>query len=60
MFFWSISSETSAMASAAALLVGDPVAVLPVLFHLLWTHELVVDVSVPLHVESVVSLGRDL
>ncbi|WP_173937215.1 MULTISPECIES: hypothetical protein [Streptomyces] len=48
------------MASAAALLVGDPVAVLPVLFHLLWTHELVVDVSVPLHVESVVSLGRDL
>lgn len=43
-----------------AVLVGDPVAVLPVLFHLLWTHELVVDVSVPLHVESVVSSGREL
>lgn len=29
--------------------VGDPIAVLPVLFHLLWRHELVVDLSVPLH-----------
>jgi hypothetical protein len=29
--------------------VGDPIAVLPVLFHLLWCHELVADLSVPLH-----------
>ncbi len=37
--------------------VGDPIAVLPVLFHLLWVHELVVDVSVPLHAASLVSPG---
>lgn len=29
--------------------VGDPIAVLPVLFHLLWRQDLVVDLSVPLH-----------
>ncbi len=40
-----------------AVMVGDPIAVLPVLFHLLWLHELVVDVAAPLHAESVVSLG---
>ncbi|PZH09163.1 transposase [Streptomyces sp. NTH33] len=40
-----------------ATMVGDPVAVLPVLFHLLWSHELVVDVSVPLHAASLVSSG---
>lgn len=28
---------------------GDPIAVLPVLFHLLWRRELTVDVSLPLH-----------
>ncbi|MCZ4510066.1 TnsA-like heteromeric transposase endonuclease subunit [Streptomyces sp. ActVer] len=39
------------------VLVGDPIAVLPVLFHLLWSHELVVDVSVPLHAASLVSPG---
>ncbi len=32
-----------------AELVGDPVAVLPVLFHLLWRQDLTIDVSVPLH-----------
>ncbi|MEV0443955.1 TnsA-like heteromeric transposase endonuclease subunit [Streptomyces spectabilis] len=37
--------------------VGDPVRVLPVLFHLLWSHELTVDMSVPLHAESLVSPG---
>jgi hypothetical protein len=36
---------------------GDPVAVLPVLFHLLWAHELTVDLSVPLHPGTVVSPG---
>lgn len=33
------AAPTLLMAGAAA--VGDPVAVLPVLFHLLWRHELV-------------------
>jgi hypothetical protein len=32
-----------------AELVGDPVTVLPVLFHLLWRQDLTIDVSVPLH-----------
>ncbi|MEU5547275.1 TnsA-like heteromeric transposase endonuclease subunit [Streptomyces sioyaensis] len=36
---------------------GEVIAVLPVLFHLLWTHELTVDVSVPLHAMAVVSAG---
>lgn len=39
---------------AGAAVVGDPIAVLPVLFHLLWCGELAVDVSVPLHPETVV------
>lgn len=34
--------------------VGDPIAVLPVLFHLLWRQELHVELSVPLHTETVV------
>lgn len=38
-----------------AVLAGDPISVLPVLFHLLWQHELSVDVSVPLHARSLVS-----
>ena len=29
--------------------VGDPIAVLPVLFHLLWRQDLAADLSVPLH-----------
>ena len=28
---------------------GDPIAVLPVLYHLLWRQELAADLSVPLH-----------
>jgi hypothetical protein len=28
---------------------GDPIAVLPVLFHLLWCQELTIDLSTPLH-----------
>ena len=35
--------------------VGDPIAVLPVLFHLLWRHELVADLSVPLHAATPVT-----
>jgi hypothetical protein len=34
---------------ATAESVGDPIAVLPVLFHLLWRQELVTDLAVPLH-----------
>ena len=41
------AGPTLLMAGAEA--VGDPIAVLPVLFHLLWRHELVTDLSVPLH-----------
>ena len=41
------AAPTLLMAGAEA--VGDPIAVLPVLFHLLWQHELVTDLSVPLH-----------
>ena len=40
-------TPTPLMAGTAA--AGDPIAVLPVLFHLLWRHELVTDLSVPLH-----------
>lgn len=36
--------------------IGDPIAVLPTLFHLLWLRELVVGLSRPLHQVSVVSL----
>ena len=41
------ATPTPLMAGAEA--VGDPIAVLPVLFHLLWRHELTCDLSVPLH-----------
>jgi hypothetical protein len=41
------------MAGAAA--VGDPVAVLPVVFHLLWRRVLVTDLSVPLHPDAIVT-----
>jgi hypothetical protein len=34
---------------------GDPIAVLPVLFHLLWCHELTIDLSTPLHQATLVS-----
>jgi hypothetical protein len=33
---------------AGAESVGDPIAVLPVLFHLLWVQELRADLSLPL------------
>lgn len=46
---------TPAPLMAAAEVAGDPIAVLPVLFHLLWRHELVVDVSLPLHAGTMVS-----
>lgn len=36
---------------------GDPIAVLPVLYHLLWCQELAADLSVPLHPATVVTLA---
>jgi len=41
----------------AAEAVGDPIAVLPVLFHLLWRHELDTDLSTPLHPDAVITLA---
>ena len=43
------------MAGAAG--AGDPMAVLPVLFHLMWRHVLTADLGVRLTAESVVSSG---
>jgi hypothetical protein len=40
---------------AGAEAAGDPIAVLPVLFHLLWCHELTIDLSTPLHEATLVS-----
>ncbi|WP_433521558.1 TnsA-like heteromeric transposase endonuclease subunit [Nocardia pseudovaccinii] len=37
--------------------VGDPIAVLPVLFHLLWRHELTADLSAPLRAATIVRVG---
>jgi hypothetical protein len=36
---------------------GDPIAVLPVLYHLLWSQELAADLSVPLHPATAVTLA---
>jgi hypothetical protein len=41
--------EQPAPLMAGAEAVGGPIAVLPVLFHLLWRQDLVTDLSVPLH-----------
>lgn len=42
---------------AGAVAAGDPMAVLPVLFHLMWRHVLTADLSVRLTAESAVSPG---
>lgn len=51
-----VFAEPLALMDGAAV-VGEPLAVLPVLFHLLWSHELTVEVSMPLHGDSLVSSG---
>ena len=43
------------MAGAAA--VGDPMAVLPALFHLMWRHALVADLAVRLTADTLVVAG---
>jgi hypothetical protein len=50
------ASEAPLLAGAEA--AGDPIAVLPVLFHLLWCHELAADLSLALHPDTLVSPGR--
>lgn len=40
---------TGARLIAGACAVGDPLAVLPVVFHMLWRHELTANLSMPLH-----------
>jgi len=47
------ATPTPLMAGAAA--AGDPIAVVPVLFHLLWCHELRFELSTPLHQATLVS-----
>lgn len=52
----------AAFAAPAGLLdgaetVGDPIAVLPVLFHLLWRRDLHTDLDRPLYPEVVVTAG---
>ncbi|MEX5712942.1 TnsA-like heteromeric transposase endonuclease subunit [Parafrankia sp. FMc6] len=42
---------------AGVELVGDSLAVLPVLFHLLWRQELTMDLSVPLHESALVTVA---
>ncbi|MGW4848511.1 TnsA-like heteromeric transposase endonuclease subunit [Nocardia brasiliensis] len=37
--------------------VGDPIAVLPVLFHLIWCHQLSADLSLPLRAVTPVRAG---
>jgi hypothetical protein len=49
------ATPTPLMAGTAA--AGDPIAVLPVLFHLLWRGVLAVDVSVPLNQDTVARCG---
>jgi hypothetical protein len=46
------ATPTSLQVGAQA--AGDPIAVLPVLFHLLWCHELTTTLSVPLHQQNLV------
>ena len=45
---------------AGAQTAGDPIAVLPVLFHLLWRHELAVDLTAPLHPFATVTPGTSI
>src|SRR5258708_5985563 len=50
-----LAERAPLMAGAAA--AGDPLAVLPVLFHLMWLHVLQADLAVRLTAESLVSAG---
>jgi hypothetical protein len=43
---------------AGAESAGDPIVVLPVLFHLLWRHDLETDLSLPLHLDTMVTASE--
>jgi len=43
---------------AGAVAAGDPMAVLPVLFHLMWLHVVAADLAVRLTAEAIVSVGN--
>ncbi|MEQ4305528.1 hypothetical protein ABNF97_29795 [Plantactinospora sp. B6F1] len=43
---------------AGAEAVGDPIAALPALFHLLWRHELRTDLTAPLHPDTIVTTAQ--
>ena len=45
---WAAFAEPAPLLAGAEA-VGYPIAVLPVLFHLLWCQELTADLSMPLH-----------
>ena len=45
---------------AGTVEVGDPIAVLPTLFHLLWRRRLTADLSVLLHAGSLVQPGPEV
>jgi hypothetical protein len=51
---WRVFATPTPLMSGAQA-AGDPIAVLPVLFHLLWCHELTSDLSTPLHQATLVS-----
>jgi hypothetical protein len=51
---WVVFAEGAPL-MAGAEAVGDPIAVVPVLFHLLWRQDLVADLSVPLHPATTVT-----
>ncbi len=51
-----VFAEAAPLVDGASM-AGDPIAVLPTLFHLLWCGELVCDLSVPLHAGTVVRAG---
>ena len=50
-----VAEPVPLMAGAAA--AGDPLAILPVLFHLMWQHALVADLAVRLTAETFVRVG---
>ena len=48
-------TEYILFAFGSLFVIVDPIAVVPVLFHLLWCHELTIDLSTPLHQATLVS-----
>jgi hypothetical protein len=49
-----IKSGAGDYPSSDPIAAGHPIAALPVLFHLLWRHELEADLSAPLHQATLV------